>query len=293
MSHEIRTPLNAIVGFSGLMVHCDNPEEKEEYMNIIESNNELLLRLINDILDLSKIESGILERKREKFNLSKTCNELYMMIQQKITNPDVKVFVDNPYADCWIFLDANRLKQVWMNFLTNAVKCTQEGFIKMGYSIENEGIRFYVQDSGVGIPIEVQDRVFGRFQKLNEFAQGTGLGLAISRAIIEGAGGKIGFTSKPGIGSTFGHGFLVLQIHRGLTWPRKTKISGPSVSVPPLPSLSDINKKVFKVLIAEDNDSNFSLVQHILFKYNLTRVKMEWKLLRRYVTNSMTSSSWI
>lgn len=274
MSHEIRTPLNAIVGFSGLMVHCDNPEEKEEYMNIIESNNELLLRLINDILDLSKIESGILERKREKFNLSKTCNELYMMIQQKITNPDVKVFVDNPYADCWIFLDANRLKQVWMNFLTNAVKCTQEGFIKMGYSIENEGIRFYVQDSGVGIPIEVQDRVFGRFQKLNEFAQGTGLGLAISRAIIEGAGGKIGFTSKPGIGSTFWAWVPCTTDTQGTDMAQENKkISGPSVSVPPLPSLSDINKKAFKVLIAEDNDSNFSLVQHILFKYNLTRVK--------------------
>ena len=274
MSHEIRTPLNAIVGFSGLMVHCDDLAEKEEYMNIIESNNELLLRLINDILDLSKIESGILERKREKFNLSKVCNELFMMIQQKITNPDVKLFVDNPCSDCWIFLDANRLKQVWMNFLTNAVKCTHAGFIKMGYNIENEGIRFYVQDSGVGIPVELQDRVFGRFQKLNEFAQGTGLGLAISRAIIEGAGGEIGFTSNPGIGSTF-WAWVPCQIDTQENSENQENKNTPTTPTPvqPMPSLSDINKKDFKILIAEDNDSNFSLVQHILFKYNLTRVK--------------------
>ena len=274
MSHEIRTPLNAIVGFSGLMVHCDDPAEKEEYMNIIESNNELLLRLINDILDLSKIESGILERKREKFNLSRVCNELYMMIQQKMTNPDVKLFVDNPCSDCWIFLDVNRLKQVWMNFLTNAVKCTHAGFIKMGYSIENEGIRFYVQDSGVGIPVELQDRVFGRFQKLNEFAQGTGLGLAISRAIIEGAGGEIGFTSNPGIGSTF-WAWIPCKIDTQENGEIQEIENAPATPVPvqQIPSLSEINKKDFKVLIAEDNDSNFSLVQHILFKYNLTRVK--------------------
>lgn len=274
MSHEIRTPLNAIVGFSGLMVHCDDPAEKEEYMNIIESNNELLLRLINDILDLSKIESGILERKREKFNLSRVCNELYMMIQQKMTNPDVKLFVDNPCSDCWIFLDINRLKQVWMNFLTNAVKCTHAGFIKMGYSIENEGVRFYVQDSGVGIPVELQDRVFGRFQKLNEFAQGTGLGLAISRAIIEGAGGEIGFTSSPGIGSTF-WAWVPCKIDTQEKEEIQEIENTPAtpVLVQQIPSLSEINKKDFKVLIAEDNDSNFSLVQHILFKYNLTRVK--------------------
>lgn len=274
MSHEIRTPLNAIVGFSGLMVHCDDPAEKEEYMNIIESNNELLLRLINDILDLSKIESGILERKREKFNLSRVCNELYMMIQQKMTNPDVKLFVDNPCSDCWIFLDVNRLKQVWMNFLTNAVKCTHAGFIKMGYSIENEGVRFYVQDSGVGIPVELQDRVFGRFQKLNEFAQGTGLGLAISRAIIEGAGGEIGFTSNPGIGSTF-WAWVPCKIDTQEKEEIQEIENAPAtpVLVQQIPSLSEINKKDFKVLIAEDNDSNFSLVQHILFKYNLTRVK--------------------
>lgn len=265
MSHEIRTPLNAIVGFSELMINCDDSSEKEEYMEIIQSNNELLLRLINDILDLSKIESGILERKPEKFNMSKVCSELYTMILPKVTNPDVEFCMDESGPECLIFLDRNRLKQVWMNYLTNAVKCTQSGYIKMGYSIEGKGIRFYVEDSGVGIPVELQDRVFGRFQKLNEFAQGTGLGLAISRAIIEGAGGKVGFISQPGKGSTF-WAWVPCEIEM----PEKVS----SVDSQPLdqPSvLNEISKEDLKILIAEDNDSNYLLVRHILKDYNLTR----------------------
>ena len=264
MSHEIRTPLN---GFSELMVYSEDPAEKEEYMSIIQSNNELLLRLINDILDLSKIESGILERKRETFNLAKVCNELYTMIQPKITNPDVEFQMDNSGPDCWIFLDRSRLKQVWMNYLTNAVKCTKSGYIKMGYSSEREGIRIYVEDSGVGIPEELQERVFGRFQKLNEFAQGTGLGLAISRAIIEGAGGEVGFTSTPGIGSTF-WAWIPCEIST-------QKEHTPTISLPLQHqlSLNEIDKKELKILIAEDNESNYSLVQHILKSYHLTHVQ--------------------
>ena len=203
MSHEIRTPLNAIVGFSELMVTCDDPEEKTEYINIIQSNNELLLRLINDILDLSKIESGIIERRKENFNLAKVCNELFVTIQAKMTNPNVELRLDGPNSECWVLLDRNRLKQVWMNFLTNAVKCTKSGYIKMGYGIEREGLRIYVEDTGIGIPDDLHDKVFTRFEKLNEFSQGTGLGLTISRAIVEAAGGEVGFTSKLGVGSTF------------------------------------------------------------------------------------------
>ena len=203
MSHEIRTPLNAIVGFSELMVTCDDPEEKKEYINIIQSNNELLLRLINDILDLSKIESGIIERRKENFNLAKVCNELFVTIQAKMTNPNVELRLDGPNSECWVLLDRNRLKQVWMNFLTNAVKCTKSGYIKMGYGIERIGLRIYVEDTGIGIPDDLHDKVFTRFEKLNEFSQGTGLGLTISRAIVEAAGGEVGFTSKLGVGSTF------------------------------------------------------------------------------------------
>ncbi|MBD3590473.1 response regulator [Bacteroides sp. GM023] len=272
MSHEIRTPLNAIVGFSGLMVDCDNPEEKKEYLSIIESNNELLLRLINDILDLSKIESGILERKREEFNLAKVASELYTIIQPKITNPNVEFCLDYPIQNCWVKLDRNRLKQVWTNFLTNAVKCTYDGQIKMGFGIENGGIRFYVEDSGVGIPTELQDRVFGRFQKLNEFAQGTGLGLAISRAIVEGAGGKIGFTSTPGVGSTF-WAWVPCEINmKEDNESQVTAQSEQATSSKPSSSLKEKDYGKWRILIAEDNDSNYSLVKHILKEYQITRV---------------------
>ena len=267
MSHEIRTPLNAIVGLSELMVNCDDQAEKEEYMNIIQSNNELLLRLINDILDLSKIESGILERKPEKFDLAKVCTELYTMIQPKITNPEVEFRLDNSRPDCWVFLDRNRLKQVWMNFLTNAVKCTSSGYVKMGYSVETDGIRIYVEDTGAGIPTELQDRVFGRFQKLNEFAQGTGLGLAISRAIVEAAGGKVGFASQPGVGSTF-WAWLPCEIEM-----RDGLASFDGLAKRERPTLSGIDGKELRILIAEDNDSNYLLVQHILKNYNLVRVQ--------------------
>ena len=266
MSHEIRTPLNAIVGFSELMAHCDDPAEKEEYVEIIQSNNELLLRLINDILDLSKIESGILERKRETFNLAKLRSELYTMILPKVANTDVELLLDSSGAECNIFLDRSRLKQVWSNFLTNAVKCTKSGHIKMGYTLERGGIRVYVEDTGVGIPPELQNRVFGRFQKLNEFAQGTGLGLAISRAIIEGAGGEVGFTSTPGAGSTF------------WAWiPCDVDLLEEETPVVVLPEKQETpvriaNRKDLKILIAEDNDGNYSLVHHILKDYEITRV---------------------
>lgn len=203
MSHEIRTPLNAIVGFSQLLLECDDKEEKEKYVDIIQSNNELLLRLVNDILDLSKIESGVVERKKEEFDLAKLTDELYTIAKSKNTNPEIEFVLDNSMQECWVLLDKNRLRQVWMNFLTNAMKFTKSGSIKMGYVMEEDGVRVYVEDSGIGIPEELHSKVFTRFQKFNDFVQGTGLGLAISKAIIEAAGGKIGFSSVAGKGSTF------------------------------------------------------------------------------------------
>ena len=266
MSHEIRTPLNAIVGFSELLVDSDDPDEKKEYWHIIESNNDLLLRLINDILDLSKIESGIIDRKRERFNLTQLCNELYVMMRSKIPNADVELVQDNPCPECWIFLDSNRLKQVWMNFLTNAVKYTRSGYIRMGYSVEKDGIRFYVEDTGTGIPKELQDRVFGRFQKLNEFVQGTGLGLAISRAIVEAAGGEIGFTSEQGIGSTF-WAWVPCEIFQ------HGDVGCPETTLPNRrPVFSEDSDRKLRILVAEDNDSNFLLVRNILKDYDLLRV---------------------
>ena len=269
MSHEIRTPLNAIVGFSELMLDCDDPQEKAEYGRMIESNNELLLRLINDILDLSKIESGILERKRVKFNMPQLCDEIFTMMQQRSFNPDVKLLMDKPGNECWIFLDRDRLKQVWMNFLTNAMKCTKSGHIKMGYSVENKGVRFYVEDTGIGIPKKLHGEVFGRFRKLNDFAQGTGLGLAISKAIIEAAGGEIGFTSEAGSGSTF-WAWVPCEISESAD-------TGSSDSSPLDSRQSSDQQDVgqMRILVAEDNDSNYMLVRHILKDYDLVRAVNE------------------
>lgn len=203
MSHEIRTPLNAIVGFSDLLRESVDPEEKEEYMHIISVNNELLLRLIGDILDLSKIEAGIIERNPELIDMADLCKDVYTLIETRINNPKISFKMESPYPTCLVCVDSQRLKQVWINYLTNAIKHTKEGCIQMGYQHDGTFLRIYVKDTGSGISKELQKRVFGRFQKLNEFEQGTGLGLAISKAIIENVGGKVGFTSQEGVGSTF------------------------------------------------------------------------------------------
>ena len=203
MSHEIRTPLNSIVGFSDILQVTDNEDEKQEYMCKINLNTELLLRLINDILDLSKIESGILDLKTEYFDLSVVLDETYKQFNNKHNNRDVQFLSINPYEHCFVTTDKNRLVQVGMNFLTNAFKYTEKGCITMGYEYVNGGIRIYVKDTGVGIKQECVNLVFERFEKLDSFVQGIGLGLSICKAIMEALGGKIGVDSEYGIGSTF------------------------------------------------------------------------------------------
>ena len=203
MSHEIRTPLNAIVGFSNLLVETNDPDEKEEYTRIINNNNELLLKLISDILDLSKIESGSVKLKYEDFDLSGYFDELAVSMKQRITNPDVNLVIVNRYDKCLVCLDKNRVAQILTNYMINAIKYTVKGTIEMGYDATKSGIYFYVKDSGIGILDEKKNRVFHRFEKLDEFAQGTGLGLSICKAIAEAMGGKVGFESTYGKGSLF------------------------------------------------------------------------------------------
>lgn len=183
MSHEIRTPLNAIVGFSGLLMETTEQQEKEEYIKIIHINNELLLKLINDILDLSKIESGSVELQYEDFDLSEYFDDMVTSMKQRMTNPGVRLIASNPYSGCKVRLDKNRIAQIMTNYVTNAIKYTRKGFIEMGYESKDEGIRLYVKDSGIGIPEDKKHKVFHRFEKLDEFAQGTGLGLSICKAI--------------------------------------------------------------------------------------------------------------
>lgn len=203
MSHEIRTPLNAIIGFSEILMTTTDEEEKQEFIRIINNNNELLLKLINDILDLSKIEAGAIELKYEDFDLASYFEGMGISMKHRVTNSDVQLIVTNPYPACIVKLDKNRVAQILTNYITNAIKYTKEGTIEIGYEQVDQGVRFYVKDTGIGIPDEKKLKVFMRFEKLDEFAQGTGLGLSICKAIAETMGGKVGFESKYGEGSLF------------------------------------------------------------------------------------------
>lgn len=204
MSHEIRTPLNAIVGFSNLMAFSDAEEDKKEYYNIINTNNDLLLRLIGDILDLSKIEAGMLALKPEHFSIAELFEGLHLTFSQRILSKDVALISNVPSDDpCYLYLDKNRFTQVITNFLTNAIKFTPAGQIEMGYAYTKGGVRVYVSDTGIGIEKAKIPKVFERFEKLDDFAQGTGLGMAICKAITDAFGGEIGVESEMGKGSTF------------------------------------------------------------------------------------------
>ena len=203
MSHEIRTPLNAIVGFSELLTETDDAEEKFEYKQLIETNSEILLKLIGDILDLSKIEVGSIDINRQKLNLCQLCDELYRSFQQRIKNPKVTLKLINPYTKCVANFDKYRFMQIFTNFATNAIKYTPQGEIVMGYECMPGQVRIYVKDSGIGIPEEKKKRIFSRFEKLDTFAQGTGLGLSICKTIVEHLQGDISVKSEIGKGSCF------------------------------------------------------------------------------------------
>lgn len=201
MSHEIRTPLNAIVGFSAVMSDIDNREERKKFQEIIESNNKRLLTLINEVLDLSKIESGKLELVLTPVNISKLCTEIVITHQLNAESTTLKL--DLPDEDFCLITDKNRLTQVISNLITNALKFTPEGCITVGYRLQTALVEFFVQDSGIGIAKDKLDAIFGRFVKVNDFAPGTGLGLSICKSIVERLGGDISVTSEPGEGSQF------------------------------------------------------------------------------------------
>ena len=203
MSHEIRTPLNAIVGFSSLLAETDSRSERQEYIKIVQENNELLLQLISDILDLSKIEAGTFNFVYTNVDVNETCAEIIKSMSMKVSK-GVELIFEEPFPECYIYTDKNRFTQVISNFINNALKFTQQGSITLGYEqVSHQKIKFYVRDTGMGIPEEKQKSVFERFVKLNTFVQGTGLGLSICKSIVSQMGGEIGVDSTEGVGSCF------------------------------------------------------------------------------------------
>lgn len=202
MSHEIRTPLNAIVGFSSMLEEAEDQEEKHQYITIIEDNNKLLLQLISDILDLSKIEARTFDIIPERVNAKQLCNDLFQAMQMK-TSPQVELRLKDNLPELTFTSDKNRLYQVLLNFVTNALKFTSEGNITIDYQIDGNEVKFSVQDTGMGIEPEKQEAIFTRFVKLNSFIPGTGLGLPICQSIVTQLGGKIGVESEPGRGACF------------------------------------------------------------------------------------------
>ena len=203
MSHEIRTPLNSIVGFSSLLAETDDREERQEYIKIVETNNELLLQLVSDILDLSKIESGTFDFVRSDLDVNESCMKIIKSMDMKV--PETVDLVFEKYMpDCHIYTDKNRFMQVITNFINNALKFTKQGTIALGYEqTAPHEIKFYVRDTGFGIPKEKIDSIFERFVKLNTFVQGTGLGLSICKSLVSQMRGKIGVESTEGEGSCF------------------------------------------------------------------------------------------
>lgn len=203
MSHEIRTPLNAIVGFSSLLAETDSRNERQEYIKIVQENNELLLQLISDILDLSKIEAGTFNFVYTNVDVNETCAEIIKSISMKVSK-GVELIFEEPLPECYLYTDKNRFTQVISNFINNALKFTQQGCITLGYEqVSHQKIKFYVRDTGMGIPEEKQKSIFERFVNLNTFVQGTGLGLSICKSIVSQMGGEIGVDSTEGIGSCF------------------------------------------------------------------------------------------
>lgn len=295
MSHEIRTPLNAIVGFSRIISESDNAEERREYYEIVDANNERLLQLINEILDLSKIESGIVEFTYGPVRLHPLCKEIHDAHVFRCPQ-GVELRFDSPDEALSIHSDKNRIFQVFSNLIGNAFKFTTEGSVSYGYKQEGERVVFYVKDTGLGIEPEKLGRVFQRFAKLNNFAQGTGLGLSICKTIIERLGGEIAVSSEVGTGTTFTFWLPLENVIQDTETGTNSHLPGEAVGTQPsevLPAKEDtprpkeettekeedlrttaVETEKATILIAEDTDSNFDLLNAILGrKYRLVRAR--------------------
>ncbi len=276
MSHEIRTPLNAIVGFSNLLTETDDVDEKLQYISIIQKNNDQLLQLISDILDLSKIEAGILDIAMTDIDVNGFCEQVVSSLQLRVSE-GVEMRFLSPDSNVMILSDRNRLTQLLSNFLTNAIKFTSKGHIWAGYEIKGEEIEFYVKDTGMGMSPDQVRTIFGRFIKLNHYIPGTGLGLSICKSIVEKLGGRIGVESELGVGSRF-----------WFTLPYTSR-EAPSELMPAKEESAATGKPAAMptVLVAEDTDSNYVLISIIMRKqFNLLRAKTGTEALEMYLEHS-------
>lgn len=292
MSHEIRTPLNAIVGFSNILLAADDEESRKEYVDLINANSELLLRLVNDILDLSKIEAGVVQISVGEYDMALSFEEIMTSLKERV-KPDVDLIIENPYTECFIIADSSRVAQILVNFVTNAAKYTPSGYIKASYSYTDGGLKMVVEDTGIGITEDKKHLIFQRFEKLDNFAKGNGLGLSICKAIIDYCKGKIGFESVEGKGSTFWAWFPCRLV--------KIKLKSEDVDSDAVVAESHVEPSIkisekitsaeyrcrfnsrkctlipgrrsCEILVAEDNNSNFMLVTAMLKCCNLDRAE--------------------
>ena len=253
MSHEIRTPLNAIVGFSEIIAVTESEEEKMEYLEIIQKNSNLLLQLINDILDLSRIESGKSEMHFQQVEIAGLVEEVEKVHQLKMKS-NVELKVIRPEGEYWTSTDRNRVMQVLFNFLSNAIKNTEKGSITLGLKHEGPWLKLYVSDTGCGISKEKLPQIFTRFEKLNDFVQGTGLGLSICKSIVERLGGRIEVTSELGQGSTFALYLPYQEVPKEVA----------ERSLSHKKNVDEDKRK--KILVVEDIESNFVQLNILLNK---------------------------
>jgi signal transduction histidine kinase/ActR/RegA family two-component response regulator len=269
MSHEIRTPMNGILGFSDLLMTADDEEELQEYVNIIQQNGQLLLSLINDIIDLSKIEAGVMQLNPTEFSVNKLIQELYDLFQtnEHVVQKNLTIrFSSSNSEDMVIIGDRNRLKQVFINLMSNACKYTENGSVIIGYEVHASDVVFYVKDTGIGLEEHQKQFIFERFMQVvtddKPRHEGSGLGLAISKAFVKLFGGEIWVESEPGIGSIFSFNLPIQKANNSGSDSQSKKNGN-----------MDYNWKDKVILVAEDVSTNFLLVKKSLKK---TDVNLIW-----------------